>query len=408
MSQPYTVAVVGGGIIGLATALALSKRHIARIVVLEAESHVAAHQTGHNSGVIHSGLYYKPGSLKAKNCVLGREAMYQFCAEHAIPHERCGKVVVATEDGQIPALDELERRGHANGLVGVRRISAAELREHEPHVRGVAGLWVPDTGIVDYPKVTETYARLVAEAGHEVRTQSPVVKIEHRAATTIVHTPQGEIECRYLVACAGLQADRVARLAGLDPGLRIVPFRGEYFELVPEKTSLVKNLIYPVPDARFPFLGVHFTRMIRGGVEAGPNAVLSFARHGYGRLPYNLRDTWDLVTYGGFWKLMRRHWQTGVREFYRSLFKAVFVRDLQALIPSLESRDVIPAGCGIRAQTVEPDGSIVDDFRIVSSDRMIHVLNAPSPGATASLAIGQEIAEMACLRFELASHAPRT
>ncbi len=390
----YDIAIIGGGIVGLATALALSESGGESLILLEAEAELATHQTGHNSGVIHSGLYYKPGSLKAKNCVEGRTAMYRFCEQHAIPHERCGKVVVATQPEELPRLDDLEARGRANGLDGLRRLQAAELSEYEPHLQGIAGLFVPQTGIVDYKRVAHTYARLVETAGGLIQTGTRLLDCVSQPDELRLQTTRGEVRCRTLINCAGLQSDRVARLCGVDPQVRIIPFRGEYYELVPQRQHLVKNLIYPVPDPQFPFLGVHFTRMVHGGVEAGPNAVLSFKREGYHRLSFDGRDSWETLTYGGFWKLARQHWQMGLGEFQRSFSKRAFVRALQRLIPELTLADVHPIEPGVRAQALAPNGFLIDDFHIVEARRMIHVLNAPSPAATASLSIGQTIARM--------------
>jgi len=374
--------------------MALTRGRAISVIVLEAERALAAHQTGHNSGVIHSGLYYKPGSSKATNCVAGRELMFRFCEEHGIPNERCGKVVVATEARELPALAELERRGRANGIAGIRRLTPDELREREPAVRGVAGLLVPETGIVDYPRVTETFASLVRQAGGELRTGARVVDVHTLPDELVVSTTMGDVRCRTLVNCAGLQADRVARLCGVDPGLQIVPFRGEYYELRPERHHLVRNLVYPVPDPSFPFLGVHFTRMIRGGVEAGPNAVLALKREGYRHAHVSLPDVVEMLRYSGFRRMVRRFWRTGVHEVVRSLSKRSFVAALQRLVPSLTMDDVVPAGSGVRAQAVEPSGLLVDDFRIVEAPRMVHVLNAPSPAATASISIGRTIADV--------------
>lgn len=401
MSTPkFDMAIIGGGIIGLATALELTSRGRS-LVVIEAEKQVAAHQTGHNSGVIHSGLYYKPGSLKARNCVEGREAMYRFCETHNIAYDRCGKVVVATQPEEIPRLNNLESRGRANGIQGLRRLKAAELKEYEPHVTGIDGLWVPETGIVDYIQVSQTYARLTAQAGGVIQTDTRLLGCHLEPNELRLETNQGEIRSRYLLNCGGLQSDRIARLCGVEPGLQIVPFRGEYYELVPEKHHLVKNLIYPVPDPQFPFLGVHFTRMIHGGVEAGPNAVLAFKREGYRKSSFSLRDTAEIFAYSGFWHLAAKHWQMSLGEFYRSFSKHAFVRALQRLIPELEVADVKAGGAGVRAQALEPNGFLADDFRIVETERMIHVLNAPSPGATASLSIGRTIADMVEKNFAL-------
>jgi len=402
-ASEHRVAVVGGGIVGLATALAIQREHGVSVIVLEAEQSLAAHQTGHNSGVIHSGLYYRPGSLKARNCVDGRQAMYRFCTENEIPHENCGKVVVATTPREVATLDELERRGRANGLTGVRRLARDELLEHEPHVSGVAGLHVPETGIVDYTRVAEAMARHVREGGGEIRTASGVRGIRGSGAGFVLETTLGAVEARNLVNCAGLQSDRIARLCGLCPGVRIVPFRGEYHKLVPGREQLVRHLIYPVPDPRFPFLGVHFTRMIGGGVEAGPNAVLAFRREGYSRFSFSPRDTLDTLSYAGFWRLASHHWRTGFGEVWRSFSRAAMVRALRRLVPDLRTADLLRHGAGVRAQAVGPDGALLDDFYILEAERMLHVLNAPSPAAPASLSIGRALAERAGRLFGLGS-----
>jgi L-2-hydroxyglutarate oxidase len=401
-SDCHDIAIIGGGIVGLATAMALGQTTSVSLIVLEAEDHLAAHQSGHNSGVIHSGLYYRPGSLKATICAAGRDALYHFCAENGVAHERCGKLVVATVPEELAALDELERRGRANGLSGLRRLAGAELREFEPEVAGIAGLYVAETGIVDFRQVTEAYAQRVRATGGLVQTHTRLTKVVARGHELVLETTKGPVACHYLVNCAGLQADRVARLAGLEPGLIVVPFRGEYYELVAERRGLVRNLIYPVPDPRFPFLGVHFTRTIAGGVEAGPNAVLALARTGYRRGDVSARDIANMASFAGFWRMAGRYWKTGVGELYRSLSKRAFVRALQKLLPRLQTQDLQPAGSGVRAQALQPDGNLVDDFRFVESGRMIHVLNAPSPAATASIAIGQHIADMARRKFDLA------
>lgn len=388
------IVIVGGGIVGLATAMALTDSGIS-VIVVEAEREVALHQTGHNSGVIHSGLYYKPGSAKALNCAAGRELMYRFCADNGIAHERCGKLVVATSESELPALAELERRGIANGLMGVKRVSAAEMREIEPHVAGIAGLHVPETGIVNYRQVAEAYAAKVAAGGGLIRTATRFVGCRREADGMTVETTAGTLRAKLLINCAGLYSDRVARLCGVEPGVQIVPFRGEYYELAPSARDLCKHLIYPVPDPRLPFLGVHFTRMIGGGVECGPNAVLAFRREGYRLRDISPRDLWELARYPGFWKLSRKFWRTGLGEMYRSFSKRAFWRALQKLIPEVQYDDLIPAGAGVRAQAVEPNGKLVDDFFIRQAERMIHVLNAPSPAATASISIGRTLAEMA-------------
>ncbi|MGQ9632238.1 MAG: L-2-hydroxyglutarate oxidase [bacterium] len=397
----YDVVIIGGGIVGMATAMALASQLRLSLVVLEAEGRLAAHQTGNNSGVIHSGLYYKPGSLKARNCVEGREAIYRFCQEHGIPHERCGKIVIATHKGELSTLEELERRGRANGLRGLRKLGPGEIREYEPFASGIAGLFVPETGIVDFARVTQAFADIVCESGGEIRTGARVFGFRRRTDELLLETTRGEVHCRYLINCGGLQSDRIARMCGVNPGLRIIPFRGEYYELIPERRFLVRNLIYPVPDPRFPFLGVHFTRTIEGEVEAGPNAVLAFRREGYRRWSFSVADALEIASYDGFWRMARSYWKMGAGEFYRSFSKRAFVKALQRLIPEIGPGDVRRAGSGVRAQAVEPTGFLVDDFRIVEAERMIHVLNAPSPAATASISIGRTIAEMAAKSFAL-------
>ncbi len=393
--KSFDVAIIGGGIVGTATAMALTATAGRSVIVLEAEDRLAAHQTGNNSGVIHSGLYYKPGSLKANNCVAGREAMYRFCAEHGIPNERCGKIVVATDESELPRLKNLEERGGANGLDGLRRLSPEEIREHEPHIAGIAGLWIPQTGIVNYTKVTEAFAGIVRDRGGELRTGARVIGAQRSAGEIILEMAGGEVAARNLINCAGLQSDRVARLCGVEPGVKIIPFRGEYYELAPSSHHLIRHLVYPVPDPQFPFLGVHFTRSIDGGVEAGPNAVLAFKREGYTKTSFSLRDTVETFTYSGALRMFSKHWKMGLGEFQRSYSKRRFLRALQRLLPELTMEDLKPGGAGVRAQAVAPDGGIIDDFRIVEAERMIHVLNAPSPAATASISIGQSIAQMA-------------
>lgn len=395
------MTIIGGGIVGIATAMALSKKKNIKICVLEAEEQLAAHQTMNNSGVIHSGLYYKPGSLKARNCVEGRQKLYEFCRKHDIAHEQCGKVVVATRTEEIPALDELERKGHANGLIGLKRLSRAQIKEYEPHITGIGGLLVPETGIVDYVQVTNKFAELVLNAGHEIKLHTSFVGLKQSKESLIIETTKGEIQSKNLINCAGLQSDRIARACGIEPGLRIIPFRGEYYELKPEKHHLINNLVYPVPDPAFPFLGVHFTRMIHGGVEAGPNAVLAFKREGYKKFSFSLKDSSEIFGYRGFLLLAAKFIKMGMGEFYRSFSKAAFVKALQQLLPEIESKDIVPGGTGVRAQALEKNGNLVDDFRIVQNERMIHVLNAPSPAATASISIGEKIAVMAEEQFAL-------
>jgi L-2-hydroxyglutarate oxidase len=388
----WDVAVIGGGIVGMATAMAIKARYDVELLVLEAEERLAPHQTGHNSGVIHSGLYYRPGSLKALNCVRGREAMYEFCAKYGIPHERCGKLVVATSREEIPRLDELERRGRANGLVGLKRLKGGEIRDIEPHASGIEALWVSETGIVDFVEVTHKFARIVTERGGEVLLGHRVVAVNERSGELIIETTKGEFRARGLINCAGLQSDRVARMCGMVPTTKIVPFRGEYYELVPEKSYLLNGLIYPVPDPRLPFLGVHFTRTIHGVREAGPNAVLALKREGYSKGSFSLRDSAETFFYVGFWRLAVRYWRTGLDELYRSFSKAAFVRALRKLMPEITPADLVPGASGVRAQALGRDGSLIDDFVIMEGPKMVHVLNAPSPAATASISIGETIA----------------
>lgn len=400
--QAVDVAVIGGGVVGTATAMALLERHPGlSVAVLEKEDHLAAHQTGHNSGVIHSGLYYKPGSLKARTCTSGREALYSFCAEHGIAHERCGKIVVATCDAEIPALDVLEQRGRENGLTGLERFDGRGLRHFEPHAAGVAGLFVPQTGIVDYAAVTGAYADVIRSRGGQVRTSCNVERVTRQQGGFVLGTAQGNLPCRFLINCAGLQSDRLARLCGIAMDVHIIPFRGEYYLVAPTRCGLVKNLIYPVPDPAFPFLGVHFTRMIAGGLEAGPNAVLAFKREGYGRFSFSLRDTLEMFMFAGFRNLARRYWRVGMQEYRRSFSRKMFVRDLRRLVPELQGEDVRPGGAGVRAQAVDREGRLLDDFCLVDGDGMIHVLNAPSPAATASISIGRTIADHAAELFTL-------
>ena len=380
----YDVAVIGGGIVGMATAMALAGERRS-VVVLEAESRLAAHQSGNNSGVIHAGLYYKPGSLKARNCVAGREAMYRFCAEHGIRAERCER--------ELPRLDELEHRGRANGLEGIERLGPEAIREREPYAAGVAGLWVPQTGIVDYGAVTRAMADVVRRSGGEIQTGARVHGCRPLPDGILLESARGETMCRVLVNCAGLQSDRVARRCGVDPRVSIVPFRGEYYALVPARRALVRNLIYPVPDPAFPFLGVHFTRTPAGTVEAGPNAVLALEREGYRAADVSLRDLADMARFPGFWRMCAQNWRTGLAEMYRSASASAFVQALRKLVPAVERADVRYLRAGVRAQAVAADGALLDDFHVVESPRAVHVLNAPSPAATASITIGRTIAD---------------
>ena len=396
------VAVIGGGIVGAATAKALTEQAPGtNVVIVEKEASLAAHQTGNNSGVIHSGLYYRPGSLKARNCTEGREALYAFCAAEGIAHERCGKIVVAVDDTQIESLAELERRGNANGLKGLKRLDRADLKQYEPHVSGIAGLHVPQTGIVDYTAVTNAFAARVEQGGGSIMLGAKVEQVERRDGAFLLHTGAGQVEARFLVNCAGLHSDRVAQLCGVNPGVRIVPFRGEYYKLQAQKRNMIANLIYPVPDPKFPFLGVHFTRMIDGDVEAGPNAVLAFKREGYKLWDFSFKDIFDTLSYPGFARLAKKYWRVGLQEYGRSLSKTRMLRDLRELVPDIRSEDIYRAGAGVRAQAVAADGSLLDDFCIREEEGMVHVLNAPSPAATASLSIGSVVARTALEHFAL-------
>jgi (S)-2-hydroxyglutarate dehydrogenase len=400
--QRFDVVVIGGGIVGLSVATRFSCVFPKlRLTLLEKEAAVGQHQSGHNSGVIHSGIYYKPGSLKAKLCVEGAAAMVKFCQEHGIPHQICGKVIVATSEDEIPRLHSLLERGRANGLTGLRLLDREELREIEPHCGGVAWLGVPGTGITDYAKVCEKYADLISAQGGTVQTSTEVTGMAERAGETVIETNRGSLSTRYVINCAGLHSDRVSRMSGATPAVQIVPFRGEYYDLVPQRRHLVRSLIYPVPDLRFPFLGVHFTRRIGGDVDAGPNAVLAFKREGYRKIDFNLRDLSETLSYPGFWKMAAQHWRSGAAEMYRSVRKSAFVKALQKLVPEVGSADLVSDGSGVRAQALRPDGSLVDDFQFVCTGSMLHVWNVPSPAATASLSIAREIVQMAAQGFGL-------
>jgi L-2-hydroxyglutarate oxidase len=398
----FDVTVVGGGIIGVATAMRLASTYPKlKIGVVEKESAVAGHQTGHNSGVIHSGIYYAPGSLKAKNCVTGVQKLLQFCDENEIKYDLCGKVIVATSEAELPRLDELHRRGTANGVPGLEMIDRDRLLEIEPHSAGIKALRSPKTGIIDYTEVTRAYARHLQEQGGEIVLGSKVENIHVGGDHMHLATTKGDVQTKYLINCAGLYSDAVARMMGLSLGLRIVPFRGEYYFIRPESHHLVKGLIYPVPDPEFPFLGVHFTRTIHGGVEAGPNAVLAMAQEGYTKTKVQPQELLSTLTYGGFWTMARKYWKTGLHEVYRSFSKAAFTKALQRLVPEITEADLEAGGAGVRAQAVEETGKLVDDFRIVETEGAIHVLNAPSPGATASLSISENILAMAEKNFGL-------
>jgi L-2-hydroxyglutarate oxidase len=387
------VAIIGGGIVGLATAYQLTRELPGRrVVVLEKEAELAFHQTGHNSGVLHSGIYYKPGSLKAINCRQGKRLMEEFCAAEGISYEICGKVIVALDQAELPAMERIYERGQANG-VACEVIGPERLAELEPHSAGIRAIHVPEAGIVNYKQVCQRLADRVRERDGQVLTSARVAKIERSNDRVVLTTAAGDIEAAQVVNCAGLQCDRVTAMSGQQPEVKIIPFRGEYYELTPEAAHLCKNLIYPVPDPNFPFLGVHFTRMIQGGVECGPNAVLAFAREGYRKTDFNLADLAETLGYSGFRKLAAKYWKTGLGEMWRSASKAAFVRALQRLVPEIRAEHLHAAPAGIRAQAVAPDGSIVDDFLIQEADRIINVNNAPSPAATASLNIGKAIVE---------------
>jgi L-2-hydroxyglutarate oxidase LhgO len=387
------VAIVGGGIVGLATAYQLLDRFPGtQVVVLEKEREVGQHQTGHNSGVLHTGIYYKPGSLRAVNCRLGKLAMQQFCDREGIPYDLCGKVIVATNQSELPQLQRIYERGQANG-VQCTLIDAARLKEIEPHVRGVQAIHVPEAGIIDYRQVCDRLALRVQERGGTVLTQARVTSLFRRNGRMIVDSTAGEVESRFVVTCAGLHSDRLTRLSGQTPVAQVVPFRGEYYELKPSVHHFCRGLIYPVPDPNFPFLGVHFTRMIHGGVECGPNAVLAFAREGYYRLSFNLFDFLESITYSGFIRLAWKHWRAGMAEMWRSFSKAAFVAALQKLVPEIQSEHLVPAPAGVRAQALLPNGELVDDFLILDNDLVVNVCNAPSPAATASLNIGRLVVD---------------
>lgn len=397
----YDIVVIGGGIVGLATALRIKEQKPSlKLLLLEKENAVAKHQTGHNSGVIHSGLYYKPGSLKATNCIRGYQMLIDFCDRQGVPYDLCGKIVVATNEAQKPLLRNLFERGIENGLVKNKMISAAEIREIEPHVNGLEGIWVPYTGIINYTAVSKKYAECLQKLDGEIRLGEKVVDIKNLSTYSEVVTESGKtFQTRLVVNCAGLYSDKVAQLS--QPGnikVRIIPFRGEYYEIVPEKHHLVKNLIYPVPDPNFPFLGVHFTRMIEGGVEAGPNAVFAFKREGYKKTDVNVPEMLEALAWPGFRKVAAKYWKTGMGEYYRSFSKAAFTKALQELIPEIKSEDLVPGGAGVRAQACDYDGGLLDDFSIIENKIAINVCNAPSPAATSSLSIGQTVSERVLAR----------
>ena len=397
----YDVVVIGGGIVGLATALNLKKaRPSLRLLLIEKENNLAAHQTGHNSGVIHSGLYYKPGSLKAENCIEGYHMLIDFCNENNIKYELCGKIVVATREDQIPSLETLFERGIQNGLKGLEMLNKEQMRAIEPHVAGIAGIKVPQTGIINYTTVSEKYAENIKNLGGEIRLGEKVSSISEINNVSTVVTNKGSYDTTLVINCAGLYSDKVAQFTEKEKvKVRIIPFRGEYYEIKPEKQYLVKHLIYPVPDPNFPFLGVHFTRMVDGGVEAGPNAVLAFRREGYKKLSVDFSEFGETLAWPGFRKVAAKYWKTGLGEYYRSFSKSAFTKALQALIPEIKEDDLVPGGAGVRAQACDYDGGLLDDFAIIENRQAINVLNAPSPAATSSLSIGKTVAEMALKRL---------
>jgi len=390
------LAVVGGGIVGLATAMEMLTQYPSLSVVLfEKEPRLAAHQTGRNSGVIHSGIYYRPGSLKAATCVAGAKLMVEFCRRHHIPYEMCGKLIVATRPSELPALETLYQRGVANGVEGLSRIGPEQIREIEPHAAGIQALHVRATGIVDYALVAATMATWLQQRGASIRTSTRVMSCSRWQGAWLVRTTAGEVRSRFLLTCAGLYADRVTARAGGPSDVRIVPFRGEYYEVVPSRRFLVRTMIYPVPDPTMPFLGVHVTRTIRAGLHAGPNAVLALKREGYRKRDIDLRDAAEILTFPGFWRMARRYWRTGLAESYRSFSKAAFVRALQRLVPSIRPEDLVPASAGVRAQAMDASGQLLDDFNIVQQDHAVHVRNVPSPAATASLRLAHVITDRA-------------
>ena len=393
MGTSPRIIIIGGGIVGLATAFKLGRKlPSAQITLLEKEAAVGRHQTGNNSGVLHAGLYYKPGSNKSRLAVTGIQEMVVFCREHEIPHEICGKLVVAVDETEVARLRALHERGQQNGLQGLRWLNRDQMLEIEPHAGGIAALHVPQEGIVDYPKVCDVLQQKISAQGGRVVTGAKVTRLQPQSGGWLVHSATGDFEADLLVNCAGLHSDRVGELAGEKREVRIVPFRGEYYQIKRERQHLVRNLIYPVPDPQFPFLGVHFTRLIHGGVEAGPNAVLAFAREGYRKTDFNAADLFDALTFPGLWRFLAKHKRMSWEEIKRSFSKKLFCESLQRLVPEICADDLEPGGAGVRAQAMSPDGTLVQDFCFQQSRRALHVLNAPSPAATASLAIGDAVA----------------
>lgn len=399
---PYDIAIIGAGIIGLSTARFIAKDFPRlKVVVLDKETQIAQHQTGHNSGVIHSGIYYKPGSQKAQFCVAGVEAMKKYCIEKGISIDECGKVIVATNSNQLEPLEQLYKRGIENGVPNLKVIGPEELTEIEPHVRGIRAIHAPHTAIVSFKQVSEEYAKDIEEFGGNILLGHKVINVSTRNDILSIETSKGIIQAKYIINCGGLYADKIASMIGQSSHIRIIPFRGEYFILRSTSKHFVRGLVYPVPDPRFPFLGVHYTKRITGEIEAGPNAVLAWAREGYSKTNINLMETISNLAFPGFWRMAYKNWRTGFSELHRSYMKSVFVRDLQRLIPDITSADINPGGSGVRAQAINQTGRLLDDFSIVESTRAIHVLNAPSPGATSSLAIGKTITTLAANNFSL-------
>lgn len=400
----YDIIIVGGGIVGLASAYKINLKYPdLKVLVLEKEKDVAAHQTGHNSGVIHSGIYYKPGSYKAKNCVEGRRELVKFAKEHKIPHDICGKIIVATHESELAHMNKVYNNGLANEVEGIEKITADQIKEIEPHCQGIEGLWVPCTGIIDYADVARKYVELIKEkfSGSNVLTGQEVQTFEKHVDHTVVITNKDRFSGKYIITCAGLQSDRIARKEGAKVDTAIVGFRGDYFDLTEKGLHKVKNLIYPVPNPKFPFLGVHFTRMIHGGTECGPNAVFVFKREGYGKKDFCFRDTVEAFKFNGTWKFFYKHWRFGLDEYRRAFSKRLFLERLRKLIPDLQMDDLKPGRAGVRAMALAPEGEMIDDFKIERNGNAIHVLNAPSPAATASLAIGSAIEKMATDYFNL-------
>ncbi len=404
IDRQYDVVVVGGGIIGLATSMKLTQDFPnLKVAVLEKEEEVAQHQTGHNSGVIHAGIYYAPGSQKANFCSTGGKLLRDFCDEYGIAYDMCGKLIVATDDSEVPQLEELFKRGTENGAEDLRMVDQEEIKDIEPYSAGVKAILSPNTGIVDYFEVSQAYGTRMRENGGDLLTNVEVISIENKDNLVYINTTSGTFAAKYVLNCAGLHADTVARMMGVDVGVKIVPFRGEYFSIIPEKEHMVKGLIYPVPNPNMPFLGVHFTRRINGSVEAGPNAVLAFAREGYKKTDVNLKDTFETLSYPGFWKMSAKYWKVGMHEQYRSLVKGVFVKSLQKLMPEITGDDLGVPGAGVRAQVIDANGGLLQDFAIEASANAIHVLSAPSPGATSSITISEYIVDLAQESFDLSA-----